>query len=193
MPEIVRTFVAVQIPVEVQDRAGELINRLKVAPAKVKWVAPRHLHWTLKFLGDVDLREIPEVCDVVAQAVRGFAPFDIETRGAGTFPDLERPRTVWLGVGRGKEQMIALHAAVEQGLGRLGFREEHRKFRPHVTIGRVRNSTEGGRELGELLTRHADFDAGLSTVYEVVVLSSDLGAKGPTYEPLGHAELLAAE
>ena len=86
--------------------------------------------------------------------------------------------------------MIELHDAVEQALVPLGFRSEGRRFRPHLTIGRVRNSPQGLVELAALLREETDFDAGLSMISEVVVFSSALGPQGPTYDPLSHAELL---
>lgn len=189
MPETVRTFIAAEIPADLQQRAGQLIKRLQATAAKVKWVEPRHLHWTLKFLGEVDLREIPEVCRAVEGAVADIAPFDLEARGAGAFPDPNRPRTIWLGSGEGTAPMVALHDAVDRALAGLGFRAEGRRFRPHLTIGRVRNTQDGLRELAALLAEHADFDGGVCYVDEVVVFSSVLGREGPTYEPLGHAEL----
>jgi RNA 2',3'-cyclic 3'-phosphodiesterase len=189
MADIVRTFIAVEIPGEVKNRAHQLISALRVAPANVKWVSPEHMHWTLKFLGDVDIREIPRICEAVSQAVEPLAPFDVEARGAGAFPDGQRPRTVWVGVGDGAESMIELHDAIEQALAPLGYRPENRRFRPHLTIGRVRNSPTGIEELGELIEQNAAFASGLSTIYEVVILSSELGREGPTHEVLGHAEL----
>jgi 2'-5' RNA ligase len=147
------------------------------------------MHWTLKFLGDVDMLEVPEICAAVERACQPFAPFDVEAKGAGAFPDPRRPRTVWIGVGEGSEPMIALHDAIERELAKLGYREENRRFRPHLTIGRVRNSPAGIEELGRLVQANADFESGLSTVYDVVIFSSTLGPKGPTHEPLGHADL----
>lgn len=185
----VRTFIAAEIPREVQDRAASLIARLQGSDAKVKWVRPEQLHWTLKFLGDVELEEIPAVCARVTEAVADIRAFDVEAHGAGAFPDPRRPRTVWLGVSRGAEEMVELHAAVERSLVPLGFRAEGRKFRPHVTIGRVRNSPVGIAELGRLITENADFDGGVSTVFEVVVFSSELHRDGPTHQPLAHIPL----
>lgn len=189
MSEIVRTFIAVEIPFEVKERAIALIDQLRVAPAKVRWVQPEAMHWTLKFLGDVELEETPAICDAVTRAVAGMAPFDVEAQGTGAFPDIQRPRTVWIGMGEGSEAMVALHDAIERELAPLGYRPEGRRFRPHLTVGRVRSSAEGSEELASLLAEHADFSSGLSTVYEVVVFASELGHDGPTHEPLGHAEL----
>jgi 2'-5' RNA ligase len=189
MSNIVRTFVAVEIPLEVKDRASRMIAQLRQAPAKVKWVEPAQMHWTLKFLGNVDMLEIPPVCEAVTRAVEPLAAFDIEARGAGAFPDARRPRTVWIGTGAGSEQMIELHDAIEFELAKLGYRSENRRFRPHVTIGRVRQINAAAGELGRLIEKHADFDGGVSLVDEVVIFSSQLTPDGPIHEPLCHAEL----
>ncbi len=189
MPTLVRAFVAVEIPREVQDKAGKLIAALDGTEAKVRWVEPLTLHWTLQFLGDVDLREIPAVCDRVAKAVAPFAPFDIAAHGVGAFPNAEKPRTLWIGMQEGSDQMIALHDAIGSALGEIGYREEARRFRPHLTIGRVRSSPAGNVELAARLAENTNFDGGLTTISEVVVLSSELTRKGPVYELLGHGEL----
>jgi 2'-5' RNA ligase len=101
MPNIVRTFIAVEIPWEVKDRAQKMIAQLRETEAKVKWVAPAHMHWTLKFLGNVDMLEIPAVCEAVKEAVEPLAAFDLEAHGAGACPVINRPRTVWVGSGLG--------------------------------------------------------------------------------------------
>jgi 2'-5' RNA ligase len=188
MADVVRTFIAVEIPAEVKDHANRLIARLQTAGAKVTWVAPRNMHWTLKFLGDVDMLETPKICEAVARAVEPLAPFDVEARGAGGFPDTRRPRTVWIGMGQGTAELAELHDAIERELAGLGYPKDNRRFRPHLTIGRVRGAT-AIEELGLLVEKNADFASGLSTVYEVIVFASELGPDGPTHEPLGHAEL----
>ena len=44
-------------------------------------------------------------------------------------------------------------------------------------------------ELGELVSQHADFSGGISSVDELVVMSSELEREGPVYEPLATAPL----
>lgn len=189
MNRTVRTFVAVEISSEIRTRAAQLMAKLNSTAAKVRWVEPHNLHLTLKFLGDVDLLEIPELCQAVTDAVADLPPFEIEARGAGVFPDLSNPRTVWLGIGRGTDEMVELHAAVERSLTGLGFRRDQRRFRPHLTIGRVRGAGPGNSELAERVAEQADFSGGVASVEEVVVFSSELGREGPTYEMLATAAL----
>lgn len=169
--------------------ARRLIQRLAVADAKVRWVVAENMHLTLKFLGDVASEDIAEVCRAVAESVRDIEPFEFRCHGAGAFPDLARPRTVWIGVDEGSEAVLALHQAVELALGELGFMPERRRFRPHLTIGRVRGQGPSTDQLGQLIGQHVDFDTGRTQVDELVVFSSAPGPDGPIYTALSHAQL----
>jgi 2'-5' RNA ligase len=183
-----RTFVAVEMSSEVRARARQLVGLLQAAGAKVTWVKPEAMHLTLKFLGEVDLIDIPAVCDAVNGAVVDLPPFEIVVSGAGAFPASGRPRTIWLGVSQGSDELIELHDRVERALAKLGFRQENRRFRPHLTLGRVRGDRDL-RELGQLVVEHADYVGGVASVDEVVVFSSELEADGPIHEPLAVAPL----
>ena len=189
MKKTFRTFVAVEITGPIRARAGELIAALAGTAANVNWVEPHNLHLTLKFLGNVHELEIAEVCQAVARGAADVEPFALEIRGAGAFPDPARPRTVWLGAGAGAEPMIILHDHVEAALAELGYREEHRRFQTHLTIGRVRGGGPGIAELGALLAQHADVVVGRMNVQKLTVFCSTLTSRGPIYDVLGTAQL----
>lgn len=192
MNRTVRTFVAVEVSPEVRAKAKQLIATLSAAATgiKVKWSDPQDLHLTMKFLGDVDMLDVPGVCAAVEAAVKDLPPFDFQVQGAGAFPDAQRPRTVWLGVREGSEELGILHDCLEQALSPLGFRREQRRFRPHLTLGRVRSvPPEGAVDLAAMLAEHRDYFAGASDVSEVVVFSSELDRAGPKYEVLSTTEL----
>jgi 2'-5' RNA ligase len=185
----IRTFVAVEINQEVRRRAADLIRRLDEAGGDVKWVETDRMHITLKFLGDVPETEVTEVCRAVAGAVEGFGSFEVRLRGAGAFPTVERPRTIWIGVDEGGDELIELQERIEAGLARLDYPPEARRFRPHLTLGRIRR---GGRRLSrltELLTRYGDFDARSARICEAIVFSSELTRQGPVYMPMGRSKL----
>jgi 2'-5' RNA ligase len=189
MKQRIRTFVAVNIGSATCDCAAELIDQLRAAGADARWVDPKNLHVTLKFLGDVDAREIHEVCRAVEGAVAEAAPFELEIRGTGAFPNAKRPRTVWLGVGAGVQEMVELNRRIEPPLEKLGYRKEARRYQPHLTIGRIRRGGPGVLELGTLLGEYADFEVGRTRVTEVIVFSSELDRSGPTYEALARVAL----
>ncbi|MEX2560594.1 MAG: 2'-5' RNA ligase family protein, partial [Pirellulales bacterium] len=83
MNRTLRTFVAVEASPEVRSRATQLIERLGRTAAKVKWVETHNMHFTLKFLGDVELLDVPRVCQAVAGAVAGLPAFEVVAHGAG--------------------------------------------------------------------------------------------------------------
>jgi 2'-5' RNA ligase len=180
----IRTFIAVEASQAIKSQAALLVDRLAQTRAHVKWVAEEQMHWTLKFLGQVESNEVPRLCQTVAARVEGFRAFEILASGAGAFPNSQRPRTLWLGVEQGSDAFVCLHQRVEESLLDLGFRREHRRFRPHLTIGRVRRSPQGIAELAEAVAGQADFLAGPMPVPELVLFASRLRRTGPQYQPL---------
>ena len=190
MPQPLRTFIAVESTPGMRDRACDLIGKLSATSASVRWVEPEQMHWTLAFLGDVRMDDVPGVCRAVQRGAKSVAPFALHAQGAGAFPNAERPRTIWLGTSEGSDEMIALHDAIEAELEKIGFRGERRRFRPHLTLGRVRRSPPHEvSQLGELVEQYASFDAGSMHIDEVIVFSSRLTPRGPTYDELGRAAL----
>ena len=190
MPKPLRTFVAVEITESVRKRAGDAIAKLSGSTASVRWVEAEQMHWTLAFLGDVRMDDVPNVCRAVQRGAEQVAAFSLHAAGIGAFPNAERPRTIWLGATHGSAEMIALHDAIEAELDKLGFRGERRKYTPHLTLGRVRRSAANDiAQLGTLVEEHAAFDAGTLRVDRVVVFASRLSRSGPSYDELGHVTL----
>lgn len=185
-----RTFLAVEVTDEIRSRAGDLAARLQESSAPVNWVSPENLHFTLNFLGEVRLEEVATICRRAEAVVADLAPFLVECRGAGAFPDLSRPRTLWLGVTDGHEALVELHARLADALDDLGFRRDRQTFHPHLTLGRLRGACPA--ELTRQLRHYQDFRAGGMQVEEVVVFSSTLRREGPLYEVLGRLSLAGA-
>jgi len=189
MGETTRTFIAVEIDERTAARAAAIIERLRTAGADVNWVSPRNLHLTLKFLGDVRNELLPAVIEAVQEAARRVPPFALEVLGVGAFPQLDRPRTIWLGAGQGGDAMQRLAEAVEQSLRPLGFAPEARGYTTHLTIGRVRRPSAALRSLSELMRRQSDQTAGVVAVEQVAVMASTLTPRGPIYEALARVSL----
>ena len=187
--DTIRTFIAVETSAAVRQRAVELIERLRLSQADVKWVEPHHLHLTLKFLGDVPAANTADICGAIADVTQQLQPLEISFRGAGAFPDPHRPRTVWLGVDGGLEPLTELAAAIEQRLADLGYPREARHFHPHLTLGRVRGGGPTLRDLARLIRENTAFEAGLTEIHEVLTFASHLDRTGPTHEALSCARL----
>lgn len=185
----IRTFIAVDVADAVRERAADLVRRLQMGGANVKWVDTHNMHLTLKFLGDIPDRETADVCRAVTEAAREHPPFNIALRGAGAFPNATRPRTVWMGVDRGVKELESLQKSIEEALAKLGYPKEARRFHPHLTLGRVRRGGAAVRELGRLIRDNEQFDGGSADIDKVLVFASFLDKTGPSYNVLGRAQL----
>jgi 2'-5' RNA ligase len=184
-----RTFIGVDIGKSIRDRAIALQETLARTGADVKWVEPENLHVTLLFLGEVDAREVPAVCRVVAEQAQLQPAFSMSIETVGCFPNPRRPRVLWIGVGAGAQNLCALHDALEPRLLELGcYRREERKYTPHITLGRVK-SERPSELLATALTKHAGWKGGQVPVDEIRVMSSELTSKGPTYTVLSRASM----
>lgn len=185
----IRTFVGTATNSAVRERALELAEGLRRDGTQAKWTAAENLHLTLKFLGDVPEEQIPRVCRTVAEAASACKPFQLQFRGAGAFPDMRRPRMLWIGVAEGEAEVRRLQKLVDRALRKIRFPKEPQRYHPHLTIGRIRGPGRGGSNLKELLQQSSEFDAATVFVDEVFVFASSLGKEGPTYSVLGRAAL----
>lgn len=184
-----RTFIALDLGKPIRDRLVGLQEKLGAAASDVKWVEPDNLHVTLLFLGEVDQREVIDVCRAVEGAAAGIASYPLTVAGVGCFPNSRRPRILWAGVTTGAAETSALHDAMEEPLLQLGcYRREQRKFTPHVTLGRIRGerSVPG---LDKALAQQEAWRGGDTTIAEVQVMSSELTRDGPKYTVLSRAAL----
>ncbi len=190
MKATIRTFIAVEIDEGLRTAAAQVVEELRTAGAEIGWVAPRNMHLTLKFLGDVAEDRVPAVCDAVANALIEVGPFELELRGVGAFPNAARPRTLWIGTGSGRSALQALASRVEAATVALGFPSEDRPFQGHLTLGRVRRPSRALANLTPMLQQRADLSLGQTRIDEVVVFSSQLQRGGPIYEAIRRLSLV---
>ena len=179
---LIRTFVCIELPGEVQDRIDTLQSRLKAAKADVSWVRPNMIHLTLKFLGEVPASRIGSICSSVERTIQNVRSFSIEVGGTGCFPSLRNPRVLWIGIVSPAVELNRLQASIASDLESSGFRKEERPFSPHLTLGRVR-SQFNARKLGDELIQ-LGFEKVSFEVLRIVVMRSDLKARGAVHTPL---------
>jgi 2'-5' RNA ligase len=127
------------------------------------------------------------VYHAVEQSVAGISPFSFVLAGLGGFPNLHRPRVIWVGVPRGGESLQKLQEQVENHLAACGFPREKRSFSPHLTIGRVKS--QGG--IQPLLDRLSSisFESEEIPVSAVKVMRSQLKPTGAEYSALKVVDL----
>ncbi len=169
---MIRLFIAIDIPESVKQEMARLCCGLPGA----RWVGTEQLHLTLRFIGEVDggmFRDIRE-CLAEVQA----EPFTLQLDGVGFFPPRGRPRVVWVGL-RQSNELQRLRNRLESCLVGLGLEAEKRKFAPHITLARLKNTPPA--RVGRFLENHNLFLSFPFSVDEFFLYSSRLGKRGAVH------------
>ncbi len=179
-----RVFIAVDIAPESAALIGTLQEGLKKRVPGVRWVNPKSIHLTLKFLGEARLEKLEMLREILSSLCEPLPAFTLTVGEMGAFPNLKRPRIVWLGLEGDLDCLETLQEAVERGCEEAGFAEEKRRFSPHLTIGRVRSRSKGSTGIEEAIKAVALPNFQPFDVTAVHLYRSELTPKGAIYTKL---------
>ncbi len=163
--------------IEISEDAREALARLKQPLPGARWIEPANFHITLRFVGDIDNHIAAEFAHFLDEIES--PAFDIRLSGVGTFGGSD-PRQLWAGVEPSPE-LEALARAHERAARAAGLPAESRKFKPHVTIARLRNT--GVDLVARYLQRHGAFRTQPFFVGRFVLFSSKPQVGGGPYVP----------
>jgi len=189
----IRAFVAIVPPTSLQTRIAKYCDWLGNFGGAIKWVERDNIHITLAFLGDINTTESSAYAKAIERGVASVrddlpAP-QIALQGVGAFPDLARPRSLWVGVDEGTDFLTELKEAIDLPLEDFGYYPERRKYQPHLTLGRVKGR---GPEITQLTDKLAEADEkpfGQFTAGNVILFGSELKKEGPIYHPIATIKL----
>lgn len=139
-----RAFIAIPLSPSVQTYLGRLTQRWaeKVPEGSVRWVKPQLMHITLRFLGNVEIDSLLGAADILDEIAARNKAFTLQLDGVGCFPNIKRPRIVWVGLQGQLNAAISVKKDIDQALVSLGWEQDGRPFRPHLTLGRVKDSSK---------------------------------------------------
>jgi 2'-5' RNA ligase len=174
-----RLFAAVPIPDPARGQILDLLSNLRNGDWPVRWVHDEGLHLTLKFFGEVGADRLDVIAEALRFAAAGAGPQALALGELGAFPSRSRPRILWVGV-EAPPSLELLQDRIERGFEAIGFPPEGAPFKPHVTLGRVR---EGQRIPSRGLDDHASrFQPTPFVAEQLVLYESVLTTGGPRYE-----------
>ena len=143
---LIRSFIALYPDSAAREEMGRFVECLRKQERGVRWEQTEKIHVTVKFIGDIEVKAL----DAIAAGLQeGVAAMPLSPEGlagvidvTGGFPNLRRPRIVWLGFSTPPPEVMRLQKMVEDVCEAAGVERERKAFTPHFTIGRTRQDAD---------------------------------------------------
>lgn len=174
-----RLFLAIDLPKEIKDYLFELEKKVK--EAKITWVSKKNLHLTIKFLGEVNQKDLPKL----KEQIKIIHPkLRVKLSEIGFFPDSKDPRVIWLAI-EPEEEVIHLQQKIDAQLLTLFPGEQ--KFQAHLTLGRIKSIRRKEDFFNSILSIHLEQKSFEISSFQL--MKSELTKLGPIYETLENIPL----
>lgn len=188
MPTTVRLFLAINLDAAVRAAVYRDTEPLRAALESGAWVREALLHITLKFLGERPEQDVVKVREMVTAIAARHRALRFSLSGVGAFPNLARPRVVWIGTQRA-HGLCEIAREIDVGCEGLGVPRERRPFQAHLTLGRMRRELDDGERAAlaaasRVVRRPHDVE-----IRSVDLMQSRLAARGPEYTVLARIPL----
>lgn len=179
---MIRTFIAIEIPSDIKEEIARFQEETASAGFQVRWVKSQNIHVTLKFIGEIPETLVHQVIKDVFEEPSLGEKFQITIGGTGVFPNIRKPRILWVGITSGENEITQLTNRLEERLALLNIPKEKRPFHPHLTLGRFKKSHRINN-LGNFISSDI-LCAGSFTVNAVKLMKSVLKPSGAEYSDL---------
>jgi RNA 2',3'-cyclic 3'-phosphodiesterase len=182
-----RIFIALKI--EAGETLLTLISsfRARLNKDQIRWTDTGNIHITLAFLGNTEENSIKAIISMLEEKCEGFGQFELVLKGSGYFRNISDPRIIWTGI-EPSEKLVQLYSRIMNGLKDLNIKIEDRPFKPHLTIGRIKQLKDKESFL-TVTEEFKDHEIQLVPVNEVILFESILLPSGPVYKPIVKVKL----
>lgn len=177
-----RLFFAIVPPVEIV-KAVEAVQadlRERCGNARLEWTLPEQFHFTVRFLGETNLRQAERALESGQVAVQDRNPFEVEISGAGAFPNITRPSVCWVGAGCGADPFLNLASTLDAALQFRNFPPDKQGAKPHLTLARAK-TYDGEAILAKVLRTWAVDVLGTFTIDKLLLMQSRPSKSGTEY------------
>jgi RNA 2',3'-cyclic 3'-phosphodiesterase len=180
----IRAFLAIEPPEDILQAVARMQEKLKrEISGRISWTKPQGQHLTLKFFGDISTEDVKNICAAVQNRLASESSLNLKIERLGVFPDARRPRVLWCGITGDEEKLLAIQKQLDKDFAGIGFPEESRPFRAHLTLARIKDA-HGLAGISEALTKHSGFVAGEFVGKELILFQSRLTPQGAIYTRL---------
>ena len=180
---LLRTFISVTLPKKIVSVSDMLKTTVITKKENVKWVSAGNIHLTLKFLGNTRIEVTDEVNEVLEKIVVKHSSMELSISGTGCFPNIERPRVLWLGVDGETNKLQEFVTDLDKNLEKLGFLIDKNDYTAHITLARIKYPPKDIPEINNFI--NTSYEPIKFNVNRIRYMSSELFPNGPIYSILG--------
>ena len=156
-------------------------NDDQVKKLPVRWTAMQNLHLTLQFLGDTEEKRVSQIKGILDNILPPHHAEQLTLTGVGAFPNPSSPRIIWIGFDK-NDYLMKMQQLLTHSLETAGFEVDRKRYRPHLTLGRVReNSVFPSNALQHLESITGKMNFASSPLDRVTLYESILRPGGPVY------------
>ena len=180
----IRSFLAFEMPSQIEEIVSNTLKEMKKSPLNVRWTRAGNIHITLVFMGNISKDDLIPIGEAVSKTCRRYGPFHIALTGSGIFGSLHNPRILWIGLDGDLTRMSYFRNSLQKNLKPFGIKEEKRRFKPHLTLGRFRKGTVSHANMDRFLSKYQNISSPTCPVEELILFKSELGPGGAVYSRL---------
>jgi 2'-5' RNA ligase len=176
-----RLFFAVHVSDAIKNDIADALKAFPVRNPPWRWIVPQNVHVTLKFLGELDEKLLPDLREIGQHAAQGMKPFRVSYGAFGGFPALTRPRVIFFEAMEGTPELAEIASRLDRGAELVGVPRESRPFTAHLTLARIKDPLPPG--IRDALEKVPPLPATASqTVDHFSLMQSHLSRAGAQYE-----------
>ena len=183
MSDIIRTFIAFELPEKIRSFISSIQEDLKSNRLDARWIQPKNIHLTLKFLGNINKADTQKVGAAIFKSAADYAPISLAVKGIGAFPGISHPRVLWIGIRGQIDVLIQLQRGLDNNLEKIGFPKENRPFKGHLTLARVKGQINQAK-LINAMKKYGEFEPKSFIADNIILFKSDLKSTGAVYTKL---------
>ena len=166
-----RVFIGIPIGHKIKSILPSLKSTVHSSTNIIKWIPPENIHLTLSFLGNISDKDIPNIVQSLENCITSKY-FKIKIESTGVFPSANFPKILWIGIGKGADELTLLQKEIERSVRKFKEISKKEKFKPHITIARIRRSRLKIDVLPFLNTVYSPIELDINSIclYESILL-----------------------
>ena len=177
-----RAFIGFDFSKQLKDHLANIQNVIKQNTERGTWVNPSNFHLTLKFLGEIDHRQVDSIDLVLRKLSLNSLPITVSLQSLGYFNKSDDEyRVLWLGLDGQIEKINKIYKELEENMHYIGFEKENRKFSPHITLGRKIKTDVDFNLLEEMVNPYLGIEFVLDNL---VLMKSEVVMRNRVYTPI---------